>query len=121
MNTSLRTKHAEIKKTNDLGSGMITLIAQHQGNGIAYASYKKENCYLYSLAVNEKFRYQGIGTQLFHEAMKDLSEHGCKEMKWEALPNSVSFYEKQGASLAYGDRLWEELDRPVPMKITLYK
>jgi GNAT superfamily N-acetyltransferase len=120
--SELEKVKAQIKKTNEVGSEIITLNAENQGDYLGYITYNTKTCYLYSLFVDEKFRKQGIGTQLFQTAMKDLHEHGCNGVKWGAFPDGINFFQKQGASFVYAynnSYYWDEPNRPVQMKVEL--
>lgn len=54
------------------------------------------------LEVDERWQRQGIGSVLFHTALRQMYLDGCGEVRWDAYEDAVAFYYKQGAILTYG-------------------
>ena len=69
---------------------------------IAWFSWIGKSLYLDDLYIVEKYRGNGIGTQLLDAVFKIAKEENCKKVKWQVSKwnkNAIEFYKKKGAGI----------------------
>ncbi|MCI0554282.1 MAG: GNAT family N-acetyltransferase [Anaerolineae bacterium] len=73
-------------------------VAQVNGKQIAFYTLQEKNgiAWIDNLWVVPEYIGQGVGKQLFLDAIARARETGYKTLQLEADPNAVSFYEKMG-------------------------
>lgn len=66
----------------------------------AYSTWKGRIFYLDDLVVTESYRRYGVGEKLIEQFLKDASEAGVQQVRWQVLEwnkPAIKFYEKIGA------------------------
>ncbi len=67
---------------------------------IAWYSWIGKSFYLDDLYIVEKYRGQGLGSQLIDEVFEMAKKENCKKVKWMVSKwnkNAIDFYKKKGA------------------------
>lgn len=89
-----------LKMMYDIGAGF--LVAQKNNNVVGYIIFwiqKNNEGHIISLAVDEKYRRQGIGTRLVNSAIKILKKFNVKEVSLEVRKSNkvaIKFYKALG-------------------------
>lgn len=73
-------------------------VAEIDGAPIGFYTLQDKNgiAWIENLWVLPNYMGQGVGRQLFLNAISRAREMGCKTLQLEADPNAVGFYEKMG-------------------------
>lgn len=58
------------------------------------------DCWINRLYVNHALQKQGIGSKLFHKAVKQMNS--CDVVRWNSYLSALPFYHKQGATVHPG-------------------
>ena len=87
----------EIVKVKNDRFGFEKFSARNAGQEIGEITYLPSRCWIGDLNVTEKFQKKGIGSKLFKSAVNQMND--CESIRWWASPNSVNFYQKQGARI----------------------
>lgn len=84
------------KKLNDYHSHIVA-IDNTNHEFVGDISYNVPLCSIKYVWVVEKMRNKGIGSNLFRQAVNDMSD--CEHIKWTVNPTTVDFCLKQGAKI----------------------
>ncbi|MBU2525845.1 MAG: GNAT family N-acetyltransferase [Bacteroidetes bacterium] len=83
----------------EMPSGEIAGMALYY---VRYSTWKGKTLHLEDLIVKNKFRSQGIGSQLFDAFLKIVRDEKVRRAEWVVLDwnqNAIDFYEKNGANI----------------------
>lgn len=88
-------------------------VAEIDGAPIGFYTLQDKNgiAWIENLWVLPNYMGQGVGRQLFLNAISRAREMGCKTLQLEADPNAVGFYEKMGM-LTIDERIGELEGKP---------
>lgn len=92
----------------DFEAGIFQVLLAEQNEQIlgmalyymTYSTWKGRMLYLEDFVVQEAFRQQGVGQQLFEAFLQEARKMGCKLVKWQVLDwnlPAIKFYEKNKA------------------------
>ena len=90
----------------------LRLETQHRETKISFGSLSSSFCYAYFDCRTCYLRYiyvkpqnKGLGSMLLNQVENEMRKQGCKQIKLQALPDTVNFYTKNGYSSA---SWWED-------------
>ncbi len=71
-----------------------------------YSTWKGKCLYLEDFYIQDQYRSNGIGSQLFEEVINFAKQQDCKLVTWQVLDwntEAIKFYERKGAAI---DKTW---------------
>jgi len=85
------------------------LVAEDQGviKGMTlfydtFSTWRGKMLYLEDFVVSQKYRNQGIGSQLFKATISEAKARHCKMIKWQVIDwneGAIKFYKEKGATI----------------------
>ena len=78
---------------------LVVFVAEAGGDAIGWCSLipKGETSWLEDLWIHPDWIARGVVTRLFRHVAQYAAGLGARLLEWEAEPNAIGFYEKQGA------------------------